>query len=51
MRLGEIGDDFTVTLTGFVAEDDTVVANGTYSWKHRSTGKPAVVQMVHVDLS
>jgi uncharacterized protein len=37
MRLGEIGDEFTVTPTRFVAEDDTVVATGTYSWKHRST--------------
>jgi len=48
MRLGEIGDEFTVTPTLFVAEDDTVVAIGTYSWKHRSTGKPAIVQMAHV---
>ena len=48
MRLSEIGDDFTVTPTRFVAEDDTVVATGTYSWKHRSTGKPALVQMAHV---
>ena len=48
MRTGEIGDDFAVNPTRFVAEDDTVVATGTYSWKHRSTGKPAVVQMAHV---
>jgi ketosteroid isomerase-like protein len=48
MRLGEIGDEFTVTPTRFVAEDDTVVATGTYSWKHRSTGQPALVQMAHV---
>src|SRR5580692_9022472 len=48
MRTGEIGDDFTVTPTRFVAEDDTVVATGTYSWKHCSTGKPAEVQMAHV---
>ena len=48
MRTGEIGDDFAVTPTRFVAEDDTVVATGTYSWKHRSTGTPAVVQMPHV---
>jgi uncharacterized protein len=27
---------------------DTVVALGTYSWKHRSTGEPAKVQMAHV---
>ena len=25
-----------------------MVATGTYSWKHRSTGTPAVVQMPHV---
>jgi len=48
MRTGEIGDDFTVTLTRFLAEEDTVVATGTYSWKHRSAGKPAEVQMAHV---
>ena len=48
MRLGEIGDDFTVTPTRFVAEGDVVVAVGTYSWKHRSTGEPATVQMAHV---
>jgi ketosteroid isomerase-like protein len=48
MRLGEIGDDFTVTPTRFVAEGDIVVAVGTYSWKHRSTGERAKVQMAHV---
>jgi hypothetical protein len=48
MRLGEIGDDFTVTPARFVAEGDTVVAIGTYSWKHRSTGESAKVQMAHV---
>ena len=48
MRLGEIGDDFTVTPNRFVAEGDTVVTIGTYSWKHRSTGEPAKVQMAHV---
>jgi ketosteroid isomerase-like protein len=44
----QIGDEFTVTPTRFVAEDDTVVATGTYSWKHRTTGKPAAVQMARV---
>jgi ketosteroid isomerase-like protein len=48
MRTGEIGNDFAVTPTRFVAEDDTVVATDTYSWKHRSTGKPTEVQMAHV---
>jgi ketosteroid isomerase-like protein len=36
------------TPTRFVAEDDTVVATGTHSWKHRATGKPAEVQLAHV---
>ena len=48
VRLGEIRDGCTVTPTRFVAEDDTVVAIGTYSWTHRSTGRPAEVQMAHV---
>jgi ketosteroid isomerase-like protein len=48
MRLGEIGDDFSVHPTRFVAEDDTVVALGTYTWKQHSTGAPAEVQMAHV---
>jgi uncharacterized protein len=48
MRTGEIGNDSTVTPTRFIAGDDTVVATGTDSWKHRSTGKPAEVQMAHV---
>jgi len=48
MRLGEIGDDWTVVPEQFVAEGDTVVALGHYSWKHKSSGKPAAVKMVHV---
>ena len=32
----------------FVAEGDTVVALGSYTWTHKSTGKPAVVKMAHV---
>ena len=48
MRLGEVGDEFSVNPTRFVAEDDTVVALGTYTWKRHSTGAPAEVQMAHV---
>ena len=48
MRLGEIGDDWTVVAEQFVAEGDTVVALGHYSWKHKSSGKPAAVKMAHV---
>jgi ketosteroid isomerase-like protein len=48
MRLGEVGDDFSVQPEQFVADGDTVVALGNYSWKHKSSAEPAVVKMVHV---
>ena len=48
MRLGEIGDGFTVVPEQFVADGDTVVALGTYTWKRKSSGEPAVVKMAHV---
>jgi len=48
MRLGEIGDDFAVVPEQFVADGETVVALGSYGWKHKSSGEPAVVKMVHV---
>ena len=47
MRLGEIGDDYAVVPEQFVADGDTVVALGHYAWKHKSSGEPAVVKMVH----
>jgi ketosteroid isomerase-like protein len=46
--LGEIGDDFAVMPEQFVADRDTVVALRSYGWKHKSSGEPAVVKMVHV---
>lgn len=48
MRLGEIGDGFAVVPEQFLAEGDTVVVLGTYSWKHKSSGEPAFVKMAHV---
>jgi uncharacterized protein len=48
MRLAEIGDDFAVMPEQFVADGDTVVALGNYTWKHKTSGDPAVVKMVHV---
>ena len=48
MRLGEIGDNFSVHPTQLVAEGDTVVALGTYSWNRKETGEPAEVKMAHV---
>ena len=48
MRLSEIGDNFSVVATQFIAEGDTVVAVGTYTWNHKVSGDPAEVKMVHV---
>ena len=44
MRLGEIGDDYAVLPEQFVADGDTVVMLGSYSWKHKSSGAPATVK-------
>ena len=48
MRLGEVGDEYAAVPDQFIAEGDTVVALGNYSWKHKSSGAPAKVKMVHV---
>ena len=48
MRLGEIGDEFTVVPEKLVADGDTVAALGHMSWKTKSSGAPAMVKMVHV---
>src|ERR1700734_3122322 len=48
MRLAEIGDDFAVVPEQFVADGDTVVILGNYTWKHKTSGAPAVVKMAHV---
>lgn len=48
MRLGEIGDEFAAVPDKIVAEGDTVVAFGNYTWKHKSSGDPAEVKMAHV---
>lgn len=48
MRLAELGDEWTVLVDRYVAEGDTVVADGRYSWKHRETGEPCEVRMAHI---
>ncbi len=48
MRLEEIGDEYAVVPDQLVADGDTVVALGNYTWKHKGSGEPAVVKMVHV---
>lgn len=48
MRLGEIGDGFAVVPDQFVADGDTVVALGNYTWTHKTSGEPASVKILHV---
>ena len=47
MRLGEIGENFSLNVTQLVAEGDTVVGLGTCSW-NRKGSKPAEVKIAHV---
>ena len=48
MRLGEIGDDFSVNIASLVADGDTVVGLGTYSWNKLGSGEHAEVKIAHV---
>jgi len=48
MRLGEIGENFSVNVTQLVAEGDTVVGLGTCSWNRKGSGEPAEVKIAHV---
>ena len=41
MRLGEIGDNFSLNVDQLVADGDTVVALGTYNWNRIGSGEPA----------
>ena len=48
MRLGEFSDNWSVEVDRFVADGDTVVADGRYTWNHKETGEPCAVRMAHV---
>ena len=48
MRLGEFGDNWTVTVDRYIADGDTVATDGKYSWNHKETGEPCEVRMAHV---
>lgn len=48
MRLGENGDNFSLNVAQLSADDDAVVALGTYTWKRKDSGEPAEVKMAHV---
>ena len=48
MRLGEIGDHWSVVADQHVVDGDTVVSLGNSTWKHKTTGEPAAAKMAHV---
>ena len=48
MRLAEFSDNWSAIPTRLVADGDTVVADGKYTWNHKVTGEPAEVRMAHV---
>ena len=48
MRLGEIGDNWGVVVERLIADGDTVVADGRYTWNHKKSGEPCEVRMAHV---
>lgn len=48
MRLSELGDDWAVVVDRLVADGDTVVADGKYTWKHKNSGELCAVRMAHV---
>ena len=48
MRLGEFSDNWAVVVDRLVADGDTVVADGKYTWNHKETGAPCEVRMAHI---
>ena len=48
MRLGEFSDNWGVRVDRYIADGDTVVADGKYTWNHKETGEACEVRMAHV---
>jgi ketosteroid isomerase-like protein len=48
VRLGEFSDNWGVVVDRLVADGDTVVAIGKYTWNHKKSGKPCEARMAHV---
>lgn len=47
MRLGDFSDGWAVNVDRYIADGDTVVADGRYTWNHKETGQPCAVRMAH----
>ncbi len=48
MRLSEFSENWGVAINRYIADGDTVVADGKYTWNHKETGEPCEVSMAHV---
>jgi ketosteroid isomerase-like protein len=48
MRLGEFSENWGVVIDRYIADGDTVVADGKYTWNNKETGEPCQVRMAHV---
>lgn len=48
MRLGEFSDNWAVVVDRLIADGDTVVADGKYTWNHKESGEPCEVRMAHI---
>ena len=48
MKLGDFSDNWGVEVDRLIAEGDTVIADGRYTWNHKETGVPCSVRMAHI---
>ena len=48
MKLGDFSDNWGVEVDRLIAEDDTVIADGRYTWNHKETAEPCSVRMAHI---
>ena len=48
MRLGDFSDNWAVVVDRLVADGDTVVADGKYTWNHKKSGEACEARMAHI---
>ena len=48
MRLGEFSDNWGVVIDRLIADGDTVVADGKYTWNHKESGESCEARMAHI---
>jgi ketosteroid isomerase-like protein len=48
MKLGDFSENWGVEVDRLIVDGDTVVADGRYTWNHKTTGEPCAVRMAHI---